>query len=76
MNPQSVEIISPEDESKLMVTEPQMATHDELQVEYTRLGKEYGHLVAIKAPLGARRRIRKQMIKTSKKIMQRIEAAE
>ena len=76
MNPQSVEIISPEDESKLMVTEPQMATHDELQVEYTRLGKEYGHLVAIKAPRGVRRRIRKQMIKTSKKIMQRIEAAE
>ena len=75
MNPQSTAELEEAEASRLIVTEPQMATHDELQVEYTRLGKEYGHLVAIKAPRGVRRRIRKQMIKTSKKIMQRIKVA-
>ena len=75
MNPHSVAELEEAEASRLTVTEPQMATHDELQVEYTRLGKEYGHLVATKAPRGARRNIKKQMIKTSKKIMKRIRTA-
>ena len=75
MNPHSVAELEEAEALRLTVTEPQMAAHDELQVEYTRLGREYAHLVATKAPRGARRSVKKQMIKTSKKIMKRIKAA-
>ena len=71
MNPEGLAVITPTQSDGLGVTEPQTQEMPELQKEYTRLSKEYHEMVQLKVDRGARRRLKKRLIKTSKLIMKR-----